>query len=806
MKEKELRIALVCYGGISLAVYMHGVVKDILKLVRASRAYHSFPDVAERQAVAFHDSAEAGGGGERIDTEAVYFDLIKAIGQRLELRAVVDVIAGASAGGVNGVFLARALAHNLSMDDLRDLWLEEADVTRLLAPDRKARVWSKWILRPIIWGLTWSRLRHLAPDREIRTKLSVFLRSRWFRPPFEGTRLTYLFDHALRRMAMVGSATSSLVPAGLPLELFVTLTDFYGYTRHIPTHDPPRIDEREHRHTLRFHYQRWPGGEAVSDFEEHGIPALTFAARASSSFPGAFPPTQLSEIDEVLRRDGRTWSMRDRFLAHNLGHYEAAGGEADKTSFVDGSVLNNKPFFEAIQAIRRRPALRQVDRRLVYIDPDPGRPPPPHDGRVPGFFRTLKGALSDIPRNEPIFDDLALVDMLNQKTRRLRTVVEAARPRVMELVRSVVGEALPAKTDSATIATWRNAANLAARKESGFAYEGYVRLKLAMVVEALAERIALKYGISERSVEAQEIRTALDSWAYSAGVYPDAVAAPRRSFWRRQVETPAWVEFLQTFDLEFRVRRLRFVIRALNQLYPQVKEDRVAGVTTERLDSIKGQLYGVFDDMRRNAEIDQTETATVTPPLAEGSPAEFGKADVGASVDRLAQQTDLSALDIRLDRTLAEVAADPSQSEVATELIFHYIGFAFWDVLTFSIANRRDMGEFDEIRVDRISPDDCRTIRDGGAPAMLKGIDFYHFAAFFSRRYRENDYLWGRLHAAERLIDILIDTARDDGAADGLDARAFKKRAFLAVLESEAESLTYSSELIAALTTEVRNL
>ena len=143
---------------------------------------------------------------------------------------------------------------------------------------------------------------------------------------------------------------------------------------------------------------------------------------------------------------------------------------------------------------------------------------------------------------------------------------------------------------------------------------------------------------------------------------------------------------------------------------------------------------------------------------------------------------------------------------MATELIFHYIGFAFWDVLTFSIANRRDMGEFDEIRVDRISPDDCRTIRDGGAPAMLKGIDFYHFAAFFSRRYRENDYLWGRLHAAERLIDILIDTARDDGAADGLDARAFKKRAFLAVLESEAESLSNSSDLIAALTTEVRNL
>ena len=40
LREKELRIALVCFGGISLAVYMHGVTKEILKLVRASSALH----------------------------------------------------------------------------------------------------------------------------------------------------------------------------------------------------------------------------------------------------------------------------------------------------------------------------------------------------------------------------------------------------------------------------------------------------------------------------------------------------------------------------------------------------------------------------------------------------------------------------------------------------------------------------------------------------------------------------------------------------------------------------------------------
>ena len=38
MREKELRLALVCYGGISLAVYMHGITKEVWRMVRASRA------------------------------------------------------------------------------------------------------------------------------------------------------------------------------------------------------------------------------------------------------------------------------------------------------------------------------------------------------------------------------------------------------------------------------------------------------------------------------------------------------------------------------------------------------------------------------------------------------------------------------------------------------------------------------------------------------------------------------------------------------------------------------------------------
>ena len=104
MREKELRIALVCFGGISLAVYMHGISKEILKLVRASRALHAIADRSRRANATFFDCFD--GSDPEYDTEAVYFELLREIGRTLELRVIVDIIAGASAGGINGTMLA----------------------------------------------------------------------------------------------------------------------------------------------------------------------------------------------------------------------------------------------------------------------------------------------------------------------------------------------------------------------------------------------------------------------------------------------------------------------------------------------------------------------------------------------------------------------------------------------------------------------------------------------------------------------------------------------------------------------------
>ena len=79
-------------------------------------------------------------------------------------------------------------------------------------------------------------------------------------------------------------------------------------------------------------------------------------------------------MDEVLVERHASWPRRAEFIANGFPNHLRAGIDPTTASFLDGSVLNNRPFQEAISAIHGRPAYRQVDRRLVYIDPHPAPP------------------------------------------------------------------------------------------------------------------------------------------------------------------------------------------------------------------------------------------------------------------------------------------------------------------------------------------------------------------------------------------------------------------------------------------------
>ena len=129
----------------------------------------------------------------------------------------------------------------------------------------------------------------------------------------------------------------------------------------------------------------------------------------------------------------------------------------------------------------------------------------------------------------------------------------------------------------------------------------------------------------------------------------------------------------------------------------------------------------------------------------------------------------------------------------------NYLGFPFWDVLTFSVSTGRGTGELREILVDRISPEETHTLKGFEGAKSLKGIGLDNFAGFFSRRYRENDYLLGRLHALDRLMDIVCDAAGIDLQRDGIGVLELKRRAFERILNAEERHLVHSKKLIAAI-------
>jgi Protein of unknown function (DUF3376) len=155
---------------------------------------------------------------------------------------------------------------------------------------------------------------------------------------------------------------------------------------------------------------------------------------------------------------------------------------------------------------------------------------------------------------------------------------------------------------------------------------------------------------------------------------------------------------------------------------------------------------------------------------------------------------------IKVDRDLDEIVSlmglnflPPVARRTVT---MSYVGFAFYDLITFPILQWTDMDEINEVLVDRISPADAHEL--GGERITLKGTALMSFGAFFNRAWREHDYLWGRLNAADRCIDVLV-SAIGPRLSEPLDADRLRADLFRAILESETPHLTADPRLIPGL-------
>ncbi len=768
MRHKELRIALVCYGGVSLAVYMHGVTKELWKLARASRAFH-------------------GGGEAPSGTEAVYLRLLERLAQHhhLRLRVLPDIIAGASAGGINGVFLAQAIHSGESLEPLTDLWLERADVDVLLDPDARpaSRIAKFWAM-PIVYWLLKRRgnvvSASVAPEtrREVRAKLSRLIRSRWFEPPFGGLGFSRLLCEAFGTMSSVPHE-GPLLPPGHPLDLYVTATDFKGHPEILRLNSPAQVEESEHRLSIGFR---------AATPDEGGQPLampleLVFAARATASFPGAFPALQLPEIDALAAERGQDWTSRAAFLERIMPEHSHKG-DVENVALIDGSVLVNAPFAEAMAALRDRPAQREVDRRFVYVDPHPDQVGgiARTDPRPPGFFSMILGSLSSIPREQPVRDNLEAIKRSSLELARLKQIVDALRPEVEEAVEKLFGRTL--FFDRPTVArltSWRAKAQQAAAERAGFAFHTYGQVKLAGIVESLADAIeaaAPDVVLSSNDGTFEFLltdlaRQGLDHVATNGkGASQEAIA------------------FFRNHDLGFRIRRLRLLSRRLSEDWDDI--DVHAPKARERARDVVYRALSLYFDREGSHAL-----GSDFPEVAR-----HVFTDPGTVLEAIANRRQLPATDLVVDALLVE-GIEGLPRELRRRILLTYLGFPFYDTVTLPLLRAGGVAELEPAKVDRISPDDCTSIRAGGAHNTLRGVEFYNFGAFFSRAYRENDYLWGRLHGAERMIDLVASALPKGVVLDSAEVARFKREAFHAVLDEEQDHLKADPGLVARIREEV---
>ena len=799
-----MRFAVVMYGGVSLAVYIYGAALELLELVKATAP-------ADR-------SAETGLAFPEVDgTARVYRRLGQLAGSLpgehpaedapVRARFVVDILSGTSAGGLNGICLAAALAGDVpgsqapALDALERLWLDEGDIGRLVADEE-----STWR-----YGDDGLPVRGETGAAVVDERLAV------------GPAASLL--NARRLLAQLADALGSL--AAEPdetepcrsrlvdeLDLWVTATDLGGRTVQLPLANG---SAGELDHGVRFHF-RYDRREQRNDFTREDAPFLAFAGRCTSSFPGAFEPMRLRTLPPH-------WPLEDAW-SRFLEDYREAQPAFDGRALSDGGILDNKPFSYATESLSRRRAALPVDRKLLYVEPDPSEPAVadlPWDA-----LQTAQAATLGIPRKETIRRDIETVLRRNLAVERAKEVLTLA---------GMTGGERPWLSDAALEdipkERWQALSleeTLAARGDAlGPTYATYHRLKVREVVDYLAECLALALGIDPERPEALALRAVVRAWKESRYAESGQGEGPPASENR----------FLFLYDLPYRARRLAFVLARLRELEQgdEAATRRAlasAGVLLERLPDPAGpDRWSAFRPLRRAIDDALSGLWSIDPRapalglaeslaaygitrewLAELAAIDGDRARVRAAAARV---PDVSTEELfppieRLREAIERVAIDASaivESErglgpplslladegrlpdptVSLEACLRYVGrfhhdaFETFDLVLLPLSFETSVASTNAIDVFRVSPIGGRA-PDGVTETDLLGAGIGHFAAFFDRDWRRHDIAWGRLNAAETLIRSVL--GDDDPRADGLIREAHE--AIVAEYRAQSEA------------------
>ncbi len=571
---QEVRFAVVMYGGVSLAIYINGVAQELLRMVRSTSASRDDGN-GNRAPVA----AEQLKGTERVYRRLSCLlsdprllkeyresfvdgkppannDIVekRLTENEVNTRFVVDILSGTSAGGINAIYLAKALANDQNLDELKKLWVTEGDIA-LLINDNKS-----------VAGL---HLTNQNPPQSLLNSRRMYLK---LLKAFQGMEKTR------------ESSPEFDSPHVDELDLFITTTDIEGLLLPLRLADTV-VYERRHRNVFHFKYET-PQGTGVehnrNDFLANNDPFLAFAARCTSSFPFAFEPMRFCDIDEVLDRfpeynkkfradNDEGWK---RFFKANADPLSRKPIDFNARSYHDGGALDNKPFTFATETLSRRDAAVAVDRKLIYVEPSPEHPEdePLRTERYQAL-ENVKAALLDLPTYETIREDLQRLIARNELIRRVNRITSAIEQDLDEWHDRYSGDS-QWQRPKLIPGQWENMDLAQTVSQYGIYYLPYRRLRISSTTDELAKLIGRSLNLNMESAQFAAVRHLIQAWRQVQ--YPDyhetrPVENPPDST-EQETKLPRTANhFLIDFDFKYWLRRITFIRGKIDQLYRLVR-------------------------------------------------------------------------------------------------------------------------------------------------------------------------------------------------------------------------------------------
>jgi hypothetical protein len=424
----------------------------------------------------------------------------------------IDVLSGTSAGGINAIFLGKALVNDQDLTHTPELWVEQGDIAALIN-DR-----STYDLP----GLTYE-----APPKSLLNGDRFLL------------KLFYAFKQMDEEHPAADASDSPLVDE---LDLRVTTTDVRGLPVSLKLAGGRVVWENE------------PGMSSASTTRATADPAglqsrhecRLLAARSTASFPvasarGSKMCTSLTPAGGGARGTGRLRSTRVQSRRaprwdsppSNAYDREAASWTAacsTTSRSVTQSTLSKR---SAIGNAASR--LHRARRSIPRTHPSPGSAP----------TQSTRLAALNIPRKETMSGPGAALGEIGRRCVMLIGYMDAS------------GDLSHARMLPHFGDTGSYKARLA---QLGHAFASYHRFRVATLTDLIACRVAESAGYGINSPEFFQVRAAIREWRSKKYPYP------MRPDGEEIVDRETELDFLIDDDPDFRIRRLRLVLRMCDRL------------------------------------------------------------------------------------------------------------------------------------------------------------------------------------------------------------------------------------------------